>query len=225
MKKCGMAQYSYYPMKLNCFLGKRTTCGTMNPWNCSSLELIHTYKQCLQSLAQPVNNQFSHHVCGTLAVNIHSLMSTYPNDQPVQNIISYSEFVAGICAAYIFLLKKKHSWRNWRRWQIGSMKECCMEKTFGRFETKRMSWLQKFCQNDTYQFWNVATNSWLQNIMNRYKVLSCKSCVHLINCYAYILTSPRRYLYFIEVVGIVWSNDPEKERYPGPPRRGVEAWG
>jgi len=116
---------------------------------------------------------------------------------------SKHHFIQWICAAYIFLLNKRHPWRNWRRWQTRSMKECCMEKSFGRFETQRMSWLQKWCQNDTFQFWNVATNSWLQNIMNRYKVLSCKPCVHLINCYAYILTSPWRYLYFIVVVGIL----------------------
>ena len=30
----------------------------------------------------------------------------YPTDQPVQNIMSYRECVAGICAAYVFLLMK-----------------------------------------------------------------------------------------------------------------------
>jgi hypothetical protein len=105
---------------------------------------------------------------------------------------------------------------------INSIKICCMEKSFGKSETQRMSRLQKFCQNDTFQFSNVATNNWLQNIMNRYKVLSCKPSVHLINCYAYILSSPRRYLYFVVVVGLGWSNDPGKEGYSGPPGWGLK---
>jgi hypothetical protein len=123
-----------------------------NTWNNEPIKLCYTYKQCLQSLAQLVYKQFSHHVCVPSAINKHSLMSTYPNDQPVQNIISYSEFVAGIRAAYIFLLNKRHPWRNWRRQWTRSMKECCMEKFLGGFETQRMSRLQKFCQNDTFHF-------------------------------------------------------------------------
>ena len=52
---------------------------------------------------------------------------------------SKHNFIQRICAAYRFLLNKRHPWRNWRRWQTRSMKECCMEKSFGRFETQRMS--------------------------------------------------------------------------------------
>jgi hypothetical protein len=63
----------------------------------------------LQSLAQPVYKQFSQNVCGPSAINKHSLMSTYPNDQPVQNIISYSEFVAGIVLpTYFSYIKGTH---------------------------------------------------------------------------------------------------------------------
>ena len=184
-------QYSYYPMKLFFFLRPCTHLQTMfAKFGTTSLQIVFT--PCFQTISS--QQTLSHvHISHWSASSKHDFIYTW------------------IWAAYILLLNKGHPWRNWTWWWTRSMKECGMEKTFGKFETKRMSWVQKFCHNDTFRFRNVATNNWLQNIMNRYKVLSCKPSVHLINCYVYILSFPQRYLYFVVGVGLVWSNNPEKE--------------
>lgn len=64
-----------------------------------------------------MNSLFTMFVDFQPQVHEHSFASTYPTNQSLLNIMLYSECIAGICAAYIFLLIERHWWRNWRHWQ------------------------------------------------------------------------------------------------------------
>jgi len=52
----------------------------------------------------------------TSAVNKQRVQSIHPIDQPVENIMSYTECEAGICPVYVFLLNSRQKWSSLRFW-------------------------------------------------------------------------------------------------------------